>query len=194
MSRVHRLLASLIPGKRSEWVLAHGAELEAIGDPATRRRWLAGLPAVFARAIVAQLVGDPLSFRGGTLMRTVLATLSVIEVAGGAALLVFAALTDPVGPGTFAAVLLVQGGYTLALLSGALRRVEAPARHLQLAGSAAALFVGLAGFVAGFARNIDPANADPEFAPMTVLLLVALHGLASIATFASPPTAAGRRG
>jgi hypothetical protein len=193
MSTVYRLLASLVPGRSGDWLLAHGAELDALDEPAERRRWIAGLPRVFVTAMVGQLVKDPLSLRGGALMRTVVATLSAIEVAGGGALLTLAVLTETLGPGVFAAVLIVQGGFTLLLLAGAFRRFAEPARHLQLAGSAAAVFVGLAGFAYGFLSNL--AATDPEYAPMTLLLLVAMHGLASIAAFtAGPPPVAATHG
>ncbi|RPI23671.1 MAG: hypothetical protein EHM57_03630 [Actinobacteria bacterium] len=186
MTGIHRLLASLVPGRRGEWLLAHGAELEALQGRLARLRWMAGLLSLFLRAIGAQLLADPRSFLGGALARSAVWMLSPILLMAGLGLAVLALSTDPLEVGLFATVLVLQGGFTLLALSR--RSLAAPGRLLQLAGSVAAALVGLAGFVSTLGRNFDPANPDPEYAPLTILLLIGTHGLLSVIAFT------GRRG
>lgn len=192
MTGIHRMLASLIPGRRAEWLTAHGAELEVIDSGKARVRWTAGLVPLFTTALLSQLFHDPLSFLGGKLMRTVVATLSVMSTLIGIGLLSMWLFSEqPLGLLAFAGVLVVQGGFTLLLLTGWVGPMRDHARTIQLVGSTASVAVGLAGFAIGFLENIHPMNDDPEYAPMAVLFLIGVHGLASIATFVrQPPPAA----
>ena len=119
MTATHRFLASLIPGSRAEWVEAHGAELSVIESDMDRLRWTIGLFRLFTTALVAQILHDPRAFQGGKLMKTVVATLSVMSTLIGIALLSMWLFTDQ--PGSllaFGGVLGLQGGFTLLVLAG----------------------------------------------------------------------------
>ena len=186
MTAIHRTLAALVPGRRAEWLIAHGAELEALRGRGARLGWMAGLIPLFMTALAGELLEDPRSFLGGALARSAVWMLSPILVMAGLGLAVLAFFTDPLEVGLFAAVLILQGGFSLFAVSR--RSLATPARLLQLAGSVAAALVGLAGFISGLAHNIDPANPDPEYAPMTILFLIGTHGLLSVIAFT------GRRG
>lgn len=183
MRRLYRMAAAAVPPPHRAWILAHQAELDHIEDVWQRRRWTVGLFTVTLAALSAQLRSDPRSFQGGTLVKIIVATLSVLNVAAGLGLAVVAiGLGDspPIVP-MLIAVLLVQGGYTLALLGGLLTARRAVV--VEVIGSTLALVVGGIGVVAGVVANIDPVNGDPEYGPLTVAMLIAAHGLASLIAF-----------
>lgn len=121
-------------------------------------------------------------------MKTVVTTLSVLNIAAGIGLTVLAVAMEGTPPIVIAlsAVLLIQGGYTLAYVGGLLG--SGFAQVLELAGSTLALVVGGVASVGAAIANIDPVGGDPEYGPMAVAMLIAAHGLASLIAFA------GRRG
>lgn len=183
MSRLHRLAAALVPPPRREWILAHHAEFDHIQGTWQRRRWMFGLVTITGVALAAQLRSDPRSFQGGTLMKIIVATLSVLNVAAGlglAVLVVGLGDSPPMVP-LLSAVLVIQGGYTLVVLSGVLSARWAIV--LEVVGSTLALVAGGIGVVAGIVGNIDPVGGDPEYGPLTVAMLIATHALASLLTF-----------
>jgi hypothetical protein len=188
MRRLYRVAAAIVPPPHRAWIEAHQAELDHIERGWQRRRWALGLVPLTGIALVAQLRSDARSFRGGTLMKTVVTTLSVLNIAAGIGLTVLAVAMEGTPPIVIAlsAVLLIQGGYTLAYVGGLLG--SGFAQVLELAGSTLALVVGGVASVGAAIANIDPVGGDPEYAPMAVAMLIAAHGLASLIAFA------GRRG
>jgi hypothetical protein len=183
MRHLYRITAALIPPPRDEWIRAHQAELEQIEGRWQRRRWAVGVIPLAGVALAAQLRSDPRSFQGGTLMKTIVATLSVLNVAAGIGLAVLVLVMEgtPSAVLALSAVLVVQGAYTLTFLAGSLEAGWAQA--LELVGSTLALVVGGIASVAAVVNNIDPVNGDPEYGPMAVAMLVAAHGLASLIAF-----------
>ena len=185
MSREHRIFAAIVPPPRRQWVLAHEAEFGHIEGRWQQWRWALGLVRVVGWALVSQLRHDPRSFLGGALIRIVISTQSIVNVAAGVGLLVlyFSQSSTQVFVLILSLALLVQGSYTVAFVAGVLRSHHDGARYLQLGGSTLALIVGAFGFAVGFSAIVDPVNADPEYGPMTIALLVAGHGLASLLVF-----------
>ena len=121
-------------------------------------------------------------------MKAATFTLSILNVAAGIGLLVL--YVSQSSPQAFVLVLslalLVQGSYTVVFVSGALHSHHEVARRAQLGGSTLALVAGTIGFAAGLLANIDPVNADPEYGPMTIGLLIAGHGFFSLLAFIPP--------
>lgn len=107
-------------------------------------------------------------------MKTVLGTLAAVNVAAAAGLAGLLIFVDdvPLLVLAIALGLLLQGGYTLAYLAGALAQFEPHARQVFLIGHTLALLVGLLGAVSTVAYNINPPNGDNEYGPMTVALLI----------------------
>jgi hypothetical protein len=192
MTRLYRILIALTPPPASEWLEAHAAEYASIPEHGRRRRWAFGAIPLFISTLWRQLKRQPRSYLGGTLMKTIVATVSLLNLIAGLLLLV-AFIVSPGGPPAMlahAAALVVQGGYALGLLAGAYRRFQDAAVKVQLVGSTLALLVGLIGFSIGLVENSVMAGGDPEYGPMTVALLLAAHGLASLLTFGSRTIAA----
>lgn len=78
--------------------------------------------------------------------------------------------------GLVALALVVQGGYTLLWLGGRLQRWQRWASGLFAAGETTALVAGAfasLGVVAAF-------DSDPEYAPLMVAVVVAVHGLVGL--------------
>lgn len=117
-------------------------------------------------------------------MRTIVATLSVVNVIAGVglAVLYFVDASPPV-VAVASGVLVVQGLFTLALIGGAFGEHSDVARHIQLVGSTLALLVGAAGMLNGMATSLAANNTDPEYGPMTIAMLLAIHGLFSLLAF-----------
>lgn len=120
-------------------------------------------------------------------MRTILATLSLINMAMGALLLGLLFVTDGTPVLVVLALalgLLIQGGYTLAYVSGRLERFEPWSLRALLVGQTVALLVGLMGFTTSALYNIDPPAGDYEYGPLTVSALIALQALATLGAYA----------
>ena len=181
MSRIHRLPAALVPPPCDAWVRAHAAELDWIEGRWNRLVWRLGVVPITGWALVSQLRHDPRSFLGGALSRLAVAGMSLLNLAAGVGLLVFYVVgANPLLVLVLGLALCGQAGYGLAFIAGALDGRRERARRVLLAGGLLAAAVGLAGFLAGAVANIDPANGDPEFGPMTIALLIAAHGVASV--------------
>lgn len=186
MNRLHRILAALVPSPRNEWIKAHEAELQVVEDRWRRWQWALGLVSLVGWALASQLRHDPGKFLGGFLMKTIVGTLSIINL-GAATGLAVLYVTDPDQPLILLALsvaLMIQGSATLALILGLFRFHNETTRHFQLVGSTLALAVGTVGFATGFLANIGSVTNDPEYGPMTIAFLIAAHGLASLLAFA----------
>jgi len=104
-------------------------------------------------------------------MKTVLVTLSLINMALGALLIGLLLVIDgtPVVVVLGLAIgLLIQGAYTLAYVYGRLERFEPWSLRALLVGQTVALVVGLMGFATSALYNIDPPAGDYEYGPLTV--------------------------
>ena len=110
-------------------------------------------------------------------MRTVLATISGVNIVVGALLGMMFVAADDVPPVVLAIAmgLLAQGAYTVAYQTGYLHRLEPWSGRLLLGGETVALLVGTFGFAASAVTNINPKGGDYEFAPLAVGLLIAFH-------------------
>jgi len=145
-----------------------------------------GLLPLSVKTFVRLLTHEPKSLIGGTLMRTVIATLSVINILAGAGLAVlFFVDSSPSVVAVLSAALMVQGIFTVAVLVGAVGRHPEVTRHIQLAGSTLAFVVGSVGILTGMATNLAANNTDPEYGPTTIAMLLAMHGLFSLVAFGS---------
>ncbi len=190
MSRGHRILAAIVPSPRRQWVVAHEAEYDVIEGRWRRWRWTLGLVSIVGFALASQLRHDLRSFLGGALMKAATFMLSILNVAAGVGLLVLyvSQSSPPAFVLVLSLVLLVQGSYTIAFISKTLRSHQEVARRAQLGGSMLAFVAGTVGFSVGLLANIDPVNADPEYGPMTIALLIAGHALFSLLAFIPPRT------
>jgi hypothetical protein len=79
--------------------------------------------------------------------------------------------------GLIALALIVQGGYTLLWLSGRLQRWHQWASGLFAAGETTAL---VAGAVATFGVLSAFDDSDPEYAPLMIAVVVAIHGMVGL--------------
>ena len=118
-------------------------------------------------------------------MKTVLGTLSMINLVMGAALLGLAAFTTDMPPLVTALGLglLIQAGYTLAYMAGRLDRFQPWSLRALLAGQTVSLLVGFFGFVSSALYNVNPPNGDYEYGPLTVGVLIAFHAAAALWIF-----------
>lgn len=119
-------------------------------------------------------------------MKTVLVTLSVMNMLMGLILVGLFAFTDnnPVVVLILALGLLIQGGFTLAYMSGRLRRAEPWPTHALLAGSTLALLVGAGGLLFSVIKQLSFDNTDPEYGPMAVAGLITAHAVATLYLYA----------
>lgn len=118
-------------------------------------------------------------------MRTVIATLSAINVVAGVGLLALAALLEaPLLVVAIGVGMISQGGYTLLYVAGTLQRWTAISRQLLLVGSTLALAVGGVAFTQSILYNIQPPNDDPEYGPMSMAFLITVHAVAVLSRYA----------
>ena len=185
MNRVYRILTAVVPSPHNQWIRAHQMELEHVEGRWQRWRWALGLLPLTRSALASQLRKDPHTFLGGVLMKTIVAALSILNLAAGVGLgLLYVIETGPpLVVLALSAVLVIQGGFTLALILGAFHSPQDPPRQLQLVGSTLALVVGSVGFLASLLANISSVNNDPEYGPVAITALVAAHGLVSLLAF-----------
>jgi len=110
-------------------------------------------------------------------MRTVLATLSGLNIVVGVLLGIMFVQADGVPPVVLAIALglVTQGVYTLVYEAGSLHRLEPWSGRLLLVGQTVALVVGTIGFTASAVTNVNPKGGDYEFAPLAVGMLIAFH-------------------
>lgn len=120
-------------------------------------------------------------------MKTILATLSVINVLMGLMLLGLAFVAEDTLVMVVLALaigMLAQGGYTLAYLAGVLGAFEPWSRRVLLGGQTVALVVGLSGFASSALYNLNPTGGDYEYGPLTVGALIALQAAATLWIYA----------
>ncbi len=125
-------------------------------------------------------------------MKTILATLSAVDVLMGVLLLVVFGATDdtPLVVLALGIGMLIQAGYTLAFTAGLLAAIEPWSSRALLAGQTVALLVGSFGFLSSALYNISPTGGDYEYGPMAVGAMIALHAAVTLWMFAIRPTSA----
>ena len=170
-----RFLSALLPRSRREWGEALLAE-STHSDKATR--WLIGSLRLIAWSWFDWIFG-------GNLMKTVVATLSTINVAMGIFLMglfVFTLSDAPVALIMLAVGLTIQGGYTLWYLTSFSRALEPWSLRALLAGQTIAVLVGSLGFVTTTVNTLlrPPPVADPEYGPIVVGALIAAQAVATL--------------
>jgi hypothetical protein len=118
----------------------------------------------------------------GDIMRTVLATLSVINVAFGlfVGALFFLTESNPIVVLLLAVGLTTQGGYTLWYMSRRSGSSEPWSSRVLLTGETIALLIGVGGFTIAVINNINPANGDYEYGPIAVVGLIAAQAFAAL--------------
>lgn len=171
-----RLVALTPPEHRSRFgndqVTLFGDLLES-GEPPTRL-WFRVVPDLFA------VIGQ---YKEAMLNHSARISLAVISVAPLllAAMLVWLMIQDfdsvPRWLGLIALALVLQGGYTLLWLSGRLQRWQPWASGLFAAAETTAL---LAGALGTFGVVSTLGDSDPEYAPLMVAVVVAIHGLVGL--------------
>lgn len=187
LSRIGSHIYRLLPASERDWARAWAAELTEIESTAAALRWLVGGGRMMARAWFAVIAEE-------AVMKTVLATLSIINVLMGAALLGLLAFTQGTPP-VVAALgigLLIQAGYTLAYLGGFLDAFEPWSLRALVAGQTVALVVGALGFISSGLYNLNPPGGDYEYGPLTVGFLIALQAAVALWVFAMPRRSAAR--
>ena len=120
-------------------------------------------------------------------MKTVLASLSVINGLMGLTLLGLFLFTDdtPLVVAVLAAGLIFQAGYTQIYAAGMLDAREPWSLRALLAGQTFALLIGFLGFVSSALYNINPPQGDYEYGPLAVGALIAFHAAVALWIFAS---------
>ena len=119
-------------------------------------------------------------------MKTVLATLSVVNVVFGLFVIGLFLFVDET-PALVLALgvgLIAQGGYTFAYMGGAVSMLEPWSTRLLLAGQTLALLVGVAAFAVSTVNNLDPLVTDREFGPMAAGGVIAAQAAAALYLFA----------
>lgn len=112
--------------------------------------------------------------------RLALYSLSLVNILAGMTLagVALTATSVPAWVAGPAAVITIQGGYTLLWLGSRLPLRRASADLVFAIGESAALVVGATGVVAALISQAG--TLDPEYGPPTMLTLVAIHGLVGL--------------
>lgn len=152
--------------------------------PPGRRDWAEAYTAEFgAGGLVRVLLAAWwLQIKGGNRMRTVLATLSVVNCLFGGFVLALFFTTGPNPPLVviLAASLIMQGGYTLWFL----RSTDRPmARGLLLAGETVAILVGFGG-LSSIVLETASGNSHPEYGPLAVAGLITAQAAVALYEYA----------
>lgn len=172
------LIPKLVPRSQRDWVSAYIAESKVAER---RASWGISTPIV---VIVAWLL-----WLKGAEMKTVVLTLSTINLLAGVSVISIWATSDGHPP----VMLLVgcavcaQGVYTMVYSTGWLESAEPWARTVLLVGSTMALLVGIGGLLAGALYNLAPGTVDPEYGPMTMAGLIAALAIAAVLAYALEP-------
>jgi hypothetical protein len=169
-----KLLTAFLPRSRREWGDALLAEA-AYNDRSLP--WLIGGLRLILWSWVDWIFG-------GNLMKTVVATLSTINVAMGVFLMGLFAFTenDALVVPMLAVGLTIQGGYTLWYLTRFSRPLEPWSFRTLVAGQTIAVLVGGLGVVTTTVNNLlrAPPGADPEYGPIVVGALIAAQAVATL--------------
>jgi cytochrome b561 len=121
------------------------------------------------------------------MLKTALLTLSIIVVAFGlilSGMFLFANDGIPLIALLTGIALIIQGGFTIAYLGGALDAWKEWATQLFVSGEVASVLAGGLAFVQGFLYNMHPRNGDYEFGPMGLGVFMAAHAIVGL-TYAS---------
>ena len=114
------------------------------------------------------------------MLKTALLTVSIIVVAFGlilSGMFLFANDGIPLIALFTGLALIIQGGFTIAYLGGALDPWKVWASQLFVSGEVASLLAGGLAFVQGFLYNMHPRNGDYEFGPMGLGVFMAAHAI-----------------
>ena len=169
-----KVLGALVPRSRREW----GEALLAESEHTDRSiRWMIGGLRLILWSWFDWIFG-------GNLMKTVVATLSTINVAMGLFLMglsVFAQDIPLIVP-MLAVGLTIQGGYTLWFIARRAKGLEPSSLRVLLVGQTLAALVGGYGFVITAVNNLlrPPPGADPEYGPIAVGALIAAQAVATL--------------
>lgn len=174
-----RVLLYLLPDSHREWGQALLAEKEETGGRLARVRWILGGGRLLVWSWLDWITK-------GRLMRTVLATLSVINLVFGLLLIALFSFTEDNPPLLLilAIGLIAQGGYTLWHMSGRSASGEPWTSRILLTGETIALVIGGGGFTIAVINNINPTNGDYEYGPIAVSGLIAAQAVAALYIFA----------
>lgn len=167
-------IIALVPLSRREWLEALFAERQAMASTFENALWTLGALKLVGWTVLTEVRHHPRYLLEEAFMKTIVATLSAVNVVAAFGLGgVFVATNDvPWIVLAISAGLLAQGGYTLLHLTGALERYQPYARHLLLSGQSLALMIGLLGAVSSMTYNVNPPNGDNEYGPLTVAILI----------------------
>ena len=178
-----RLLVALLPRSRRDWGRALLAET-AHAD--TSRRWILGGVRLVGWSWFDWMIG-------GNLMKTVVATLSTVNVAMGLFLMgLFVFTVDNASVVLALAVgLIIQGGYTLWYMWGAGK--QSWATRVLLVGQTLALLVGAGGFLISTLNNVAQRGGDPEYGPIVVGAAIATQAAATLYFYAVRREATGSK-
>lgn len=171
-----KLLVALLPRSRRDWGRALLAEA-AHADNSLR--WMFGGIRLVGWSWFDWMIG-------GNLMKSVVVTLSTVNVAMGLflmGLLIFTGSRVPVVL-MLAIGLIVQGGYTLWYVSGRMKTLEPWAIRSLLVAQTVAILVGAGGFVMAILNNINPPGGDYEYGPIAVSGLIAAQAAATLYLYA----------
>ena len=115
-----------------------------------------------------------------TASRVGLVTLSMVNALFGVGVAILAAATAsvPLWVVAPAAAMAAQGFYTLLWMGNRLGPVSPVGGRLFVIGEAVALLTGAAALGAAIRNQMSA--ADPEYGPLTLLTLVAVHGLVGL--------------
>jgi len=169
-----KTLVALLPRSHREWGEALVAEAAYSNKPV---RWAIGGIRLVAWSWLDWMIG-------GNLMKTVVSTLSIANIALGMFLVgIFVSTGNDQGVVLLLALgLMIQGGYTLWYVTGP--RKQPWAIHALLSGQTVALLVGAGGFVISVLNNINPAGGDFEYGPIAVSGMIAALAAATVWTLA----------
>ena len=170
----------LLPGSHREWGQALLAEKEEMDGRSERVRWILGGGRLMVWSWLDWITK-------GRIMRTVLATLSVINIVFGLFLMALFLSTEDNPPLVlFLAVgLITQGGYTLWHMSRRSGSSEPWSSRVLLTGETIALLIGVGGFTIAVINNINPANGDYEYGPIAVGGLIVAQAFAALLVYAN---------
>ena len=189
MSRPHRLLAALVPPPRDQWIRAHAAELVHIEGRRARTKWQLGVVPLFGWALASQLLQQPpLVPRKHTHARNCRRPL-VREPDRRRGARWYLPHQHSASEHARPRPRAHCSSNVRAYLPARARCTKAGATHFTCPRRQRTCCRDRARCVlaAGVATNIVATADDPEYGPMTVVLLIGAHGAASLLAFTRPP-------